>query len=92
MLASRLRSPSGALQLEMSSPPIDTVNREVVACYPGQASQDIRISPDGTRFIRQNEIEPPGVSGPSSVGPPIIADFETGKPIIELEGVWGAAS
>jgi DNA-binding SARP family transcriptional activator/WD40 repeat protein len=64
---------------------IDTTDREVVASYPGQASQDIRISPDGTSFVRQNAVESSEGSETFPMGPPVISDLETGNSLVELE-------
>jgi WD40 repeat protein len=66
---------------------IDTSERAVIAEYPGHAGQDVRVSPDGTRFVRQVLVAAPAGAEGLWVGPPVIADLRTGTPLVELDGV-----
>ncbi|HZD22956.1 MAG TPA: WD40 repeat domain-containing protein, partial [Acidimicrobiia bacterium] len=69
---------------------IDTADRHLVASYSGLATgaRDARISPDGTKLVRQTTDEPPqGSEEGTLVGPPVIADLRTGTSVVELDGV-----
>jgi DNA-binding SARP family transcriptional activator/WD40 repeat protein/energy-coupling factor transporter ATP-binding protein EcfA2 len=67
---------------------VDLAGQTVVATYPGQATQDLRVSPDGDRFVRQVDVEPPeGSERPYWIGPPLIADLDTGTIAVELQDI-----
>jgi DNA-binding SARP family transcriptional activator/WD40 repeat protein len=76
---------------------IDVDAREVASDVPGYHGQDMRLSPDGTRFVRQEVGEPPVPPDDGDhdwVSPIRVRDSRSGELLVELEGmcVWDRAS
>jgi WD40 repeat protein len=74
---------------------VDVATHEVAYTLSGHRGQDLVVSPDGTRFVRQEAGTPPdGAShdGPW-FGPPRVRDLATGEPRVDLQGVcsWNDA-
>jgi DNA-binding SARP family transcriptional activator/WD40 repeat protein/energy-coupling factor transporter ATP-binding protein EcfA2 len=67
---------------------VDVATREVAYTLPGHRGQDLVVSPDGTRFVRQEGTPPDGEKnrGPW-YGPPMIRELATGEARTELRGV-----
>jgi len=77
---------------------VDVIARQIVTTFPDNHSQDVAISPDGTRFVRQEVGELPqeyseGREDLWTVSPPRIRDLPTGELVVELDGVctWDSA-
>jgi DNA-binding SARP family transcriptional activator/WD40 repeat protein len=63
---------------------VDVAERATVLTLPGHQGQHLAMSPDGTRFVRQESVpELPG----DMISPPRIRDLVTGELSVELEGV-----
>jgi DNA-binding SARP family transcriptional activator/WD40 repeat protein len=63
---------------------VDLGERAVILAFPGHQAQHLAVSPDGTRFVRQDgTADPPR----EMISPPRIRDLTTGELLIELEGV-----
>jgi DNA-binding SARP family transcriptional activator/WD40 repeat protein len=63
---------------------VDVAERTTVLALPGHQGQHLAMSPDGTRFVRQESVpELPG----DMISPPRIRDLVTGELLVELEGV-----
>jgi DNA-binding SARP family transcriptional activator/WD40 repeat protein/energy-coupling factor transporter ATP-binding protein EcfA2 len=67
---------------------VDVAAREVVYTLPGHRGQDLVLSPDGTRFVRQEGVAPDGATrrGPW-FGPPQVRELATGETLTEMGGV-----
>lgn len=65
---------------------VDISSGEILLTVPGHQAQALDVSPDGTRFVRQD--------GEGSVhGPLVVRDARTGDEIVTLDGLctWDAA-
>jgi DNA-binding SARP family transcriptional activator/WD40 repeat protein len=63
---------------------VDLAERAVILSLPGHQAQHLAMSPDGTRFVRQDGMaDPPR----EMISPPRIRDLTTGELLLELEGV-----
>jgi DNA-binding SARP family transcriptional activator/WD40 repeat protein len=66
---------------------IDLAAEKVTYELQGHRAQDLAVSPDGTRFVRQ-EADAPGRQELGAVlGAPRVRELATGEPIVELDGV-----
>jgi DNA-binding SARP family transcriptional activator/WD40 repeat protein/energy-coupling factor transporter ATP-binding protein EcfA2 len=67
---------------------IDLARREVAHTLSGHRGQDLVVSPDGTRFVRQEGVPPDGASGPGPwYGPLQVRALATGEALTEMSGV-----
>lgn len=77
---------------------VDVIARQSVTTFPDNHGQDVAISPDGTRLVRQEvgQLPPEYSEGREdlwTVSPPRIRDLPTGELAVELGGVctWDSA-
>jgi DNA-binding SARP family transcriptional activator/WD40 repeat protein len=67
---------------------IDLASREVVHELPGHRGQGLVLSPDGTRFVRQEGVPPDDRDGRGPwFGPPQVRELASAEPLTELQGV-----
>jgi WD40 repeat protein len=69
---------------------VDLDKKEWVQVVPGQNGQGLAVSPDGTRFVRQDANAPTEDGEPvpgNWLGPVRVRDIETGDVLVEFKGL-----